>query len=86
MQVSHFLDVVSSPFQFCFTYLINGGAPAGISIFPGEAGCRTMRTSIEIITRRGNKSTAPNGIDIDELPFKRILLLKNDSLGRIRSF
>lgn len=67
-------------------HLISGGAPAGINILPGEDGCRTMRTSINIITRRGNKSTAPSGIDIFELPFKRIRLLKKANLGKIRSF
>lgn len=45
-----------------------------------------MRTSINIITISGNKSTAPNGIDIFELPFKRIRLLKKANLGKIRSF
>lgn len=45
-----------------------------------------MRTSINIITMSGNKSTAPNGIDIFELPFKRIRLLKKANLGKIRSF
>lgn len=44
-----------------------------------------MRTSINIITMSGNKSTAPNGIDIFELPFKRIRLLKKANLGKIRS-
>lgn len=70
----------------CFPHLISGGAPAGINILPGEDGCRTTRTSIKIITISGNKSTTPNGIDIFELPFKRILLLKNANLGKIRSF
>lgn len=45
-----------------------------------------MRTSIKIITISGNKSTAPNGIDIFELPFKRIRLLKKADLGKIRPF
>lgn len=45
-----------------------------------------MRTSINKITISGNKSTAPNGIDIFELPFKRIRLLKKANLGKIRSF
>lgn len=71
--------------QFDNAYLINGGAPAGISIVPDEDGCLTMRTSIKIITRSGNKSTAPNGMDIDEFPFKRMRLLKNPNLGSKRS-
>lgn len=45
-----------------------------------------MRTSIKIITISGNKSTTPKGIDIFELPFKRMRLLKKANLGRIRSF
>lgn len=52
---------------------------------PDEDGCLTMRTSIKIITRSGNKSTAPNGMDIDEFPFKRMRLLKNPNLGSKRS-
>ncbi len=68
-----------------FTYLIEGGAPAGISILPVDEGCRTTRTSIKIITIHGNRSTAPRGIDIFELPFRRIRRRKNANLGVIRS-
>ena len=67
------------------TYLIDGGAPAGISILPVDEGCRTTRTSIKIITIQGNRSTAPRGIDIFELPFKRIRRRKKANLGVIRS-
>ena len=41
---------------------------------------------MRMMTIQGNRSTAPNGIDIFELPFSRIRLLKKDSLGVNRSF
>ena len=67
-------------------YLTNGGAPAGISILAVEEGCRTTRTRIRMITMQGKRSTAPSGIEIFELPFRRIRLLKKANLGDIRSF
>lgn len=69
-------------------YLMAGGAPAGIMKFPGEELCCTMSTMIKIMTIHGNKSTAPSGTEIFELPFSRIRLLKKDSLnlGASRSF
>lgn len=51
------------------TYRIAGGAPAGISILPGELGCLTNRTSMRITTMHGNRTTTPRGTDILELPF-----------------
>ena len=67
-------------------YRIAGGAPAGIISPPGEDGCRTMRTTIKIMTIHGNSNTAPNGTEILELPFSRMRLLKKDNLGTNRSF
>ena len=67
-------------------YLIDGGAPAGIKMLPGDDGCRTISTRISIITIQGNKSTAPRGMDILEFPFNRILLLKNANRGVSRFF
>ena len=69
-----------------YTNLIDGGVPAGIKIPPGEEGCRTKRSKIRTITRHGNSKTNPKGIEIDELPFKRILLLKNANLEMLRPF
>ena len=66
-------------------HLIDGGAPAGISILPVDEGCRTTRTSIRIITIQGNRSTAPRGMETFELPFKRIRRRKKANLGVIRS-
>lgn len=63
------------------TNLIEGGVPAGIKIPPGEAGCRTKRSRISTITRHGNSKTRPRGIEIDELPFRRILRRKKANLG-----
>lgn len=65
---------------------MDGGAPAGIINPPGEDGCRTISTIINIMTIHGNRSTAPSGIEIFELPFSRMRLLKNDNLGINRSF
>lgn len=63
-----------------------GGAPAGIIKLPGEEGCRTTNKIMSIMTIQGNKSTAPSGTEIFELPFSRMRLLKKDSLGVDRSF
>ena len=39
-----------------------------------------------IMTMHGKRSTVPNGTEILEFPFKRILLRKKANLGVIRSF
>lgn len=64
------------------TYRIDGGAPAGTNILPGEDGCLT--TSIKMIntTMLGKSRTKPNGIEIEEFPFIFMRLLKNDNLDR----
>ena len=67
------------------THLINGGAPAGISIRPGDDGCRTKRISIRIITISGNNNTAPKGRDIFELPFNRMRFLEKAKPGSMCS-
>lgn len=54
------------------TNRMDGGAPEGIMIRPGEDGCLTKRKRIKMTTMHGNSSTKPSGIDIDELPFSRI--------------
>ncbi len=69
-----------------WAYRIAGGAPAGIMRLPGEEGCRTISTIISIMTIHGNRSTAPRGTEIFELPLSRMRLLKKDNLGIIRSF
>jgi len=60
---------------------MDGGVPAGIKMPPGEEGWRTKRSRIRIITRHGNNKTKPRGIEIDELPFSRILRRKKANLG-----
>jgi hypothetical protein len=45
-----------------------GGAPAGIKILPGEAGCRTKSTRMRIRTTQGKSTTTPSGTDMLELP------------------
>ena len=55
---------------------MEGGAPAGTSILPGESGCRTTRTRISIKTMQGNKSTNPRGIEMRELSLRRMRRLK----------
>ena len=62
-----------------FSYLIDGGPPAGMFIMPCESGDFTNRIMIIIITRHGNRSTRPRGIETEELPFSRILRRKKDS-------
>ncbi len=63
-----------------------GGAPAGIIKLPGDDSCRTIRTIMSIMTMHGNKSTAPRGTEIFELPFSRMRLLTKDNRGMILSF
>lgn len=53
---------------------------------PGDAGCRTKRSKTKTITRQGKRSTNPSGIEIDELPFSRILRLKKANLETLRPF
>lgn len=65
---------------------MEGGVPAGIKMPPGEAGCRTKRSRMRTITRQGNSKTSPRGIEIDELPFRRILRRKKANLGWRRPF
>ena len=60
-----------------------GGAPAGINIVPGDEGCTMMSIKINMITIHGNRSTKPIGMDIFELPFSRIRLLKNADLEKL---
>jgi len=67
-------------------YRIAGGAPAGINILPGEAGCLTNRTSMKTTTMHGKTSTTPSGMDMLELPFNRKGRLKNASLDEFLLF
>jgi len=50
------------------TYLIAGGAPAGINMPTPDLGCLTNSTKIKTTTMHGNKRTTPNGIAMLELP------------------
>lgn len=63
---------------------IEGGAPEGNKMRPGEDGCLTKRKRMKMTTIQGNNRTKPKGIDIDELPFIRILRRKNDSCDKPR--
>lgn len=65
---------------------MDGGVPAGMRMPPGEAGCRTKRRRTRTITRHGKRSTNPRGIEMDELPFSRILRLKKANLETLRPF
>lgn len=53
-----------------------GGAPAGMSIRPGEFGCLTKRMRIRITTMRGNSITTPSGMEMVEFPLRRSGLRK----------
>ena len=68
------------------THLIAGGAPAGMMRPPGVALCLATSKIIKSTTAKGKNSTTPSGIDILELPFTRIRLLKNDNLAVKRCF
>jgi hypothetical protein len=63
---------------------MEGGAPEGIKMRPGEDGCLTKRKRIRVTTMQGNSRTKPSGIEIDELPFIRIRRRKNDNRGKPR--
>jgi hypothetical protein len=64
---------------------MDGGAPAGMFIMPCESGDRTKSIIIIIITRHGNRSTRPSGIETDELPLSRIRRRKKDNRGDVFS-
>jgi hypothetical protein len=66
-------------------HLIDGGAPAGMFMMPCESGDRTKSIMIIIITRHGNRSTRPSGIETDELPLSRIRRRKKDNRGEVFS-
>lgn len=50
---------------------MEGGAPAGISIRPGEPGWRTNRIKMRMTTSRGKRMTMPKGTETVELPRNR---------------
>ena len=54
-------------------------------MMPCESGDLTKRIMIMIITRHGNRSTSPSGIETDELPLSRILRRKKDNRGDVFS-
>jgi hypothetical protein len=66
-------------------HLIDGGAPAGMFMMPCESGDLTKRIIIIIITRHGNNSTSPSGIETDELPLSRMRRRKKDNRGEVFS-
>ena len=68
------------------TYRMEGGVPAGIKIPPGDEGCRTKRRRMKAITRQGNNKTNPRGIEMEELPFKRMRLRKKANLDEAWPF
>lgn len=47
---------------------MEGGAPAGISILPGELGCLTNKTRMRTMTRMGKSTTTPRGTETVEFP------------------
>lgn len=68
------------------TNRIEGGVPAGIKIPPGDEGCRTKRSRMKTITRHGNSKTNPRGIEMEELPFRRMRRLKKANRGELWPF
>jgi hypothetical protein len=65
---------------------MDGGAPEGMRMRPGEDGCLTKRKRMNTTTMHGNRSTKPSGIEMDEFPFSRIRRRKNDNRGKVRPF
>jgi hypothetical protein len=53
---------------------MDGGAPAGMRMPPGEDGCLTKIRTIKIITTHGKSKTMPSGIEIEEFPRSRMRL------------
>lgn len=68
-----------------FSYLTVGGAPAGLSMCPDDSGCRTTSNNITINSIHGKSRTKPSGIEMRELPFNLMRLLKMLNLGDILS-
>ena len=66
-------------------YLMEGGAPAGISILPASVGCRTKRSSINITIKQGKSRTRPRGIEMREFSLRRMRRRKKANLGVIFS-
>jgi hypothetical protein len=67
------------------SYLIAGGAPAGISILPASVGCRTKSSSIKITIKQGKSRTRPRGIEMREFSLRRMRRRKKANLGVIFS-
>lgn len=53
------------------TYRMAGGAPAGISILPGELGCRTNKIKMRTTMKTGKTMTTPTGTETVEFPRNR---------------
>ena len=64
---------------------MDGGAPAGISILPGDAEGRTKMRSINITIKQGKSRTRPRGIEMREFSLRRMRRRKKASLGDIFS-
>lgn len=61
--------------------MVGGPPPPDINKpLPGDDGCRTKRTRMQITTMKGNNSTTPRGTETAELPFNRRGRLKNAHL------
>lgn len=70
---------MAKPGDLGSTNRIAGGAPAGMSILPGELGCLTNKTRIKTMTRSGKTMTTPSGTETVELPRRRRGRRKNAS-------
>ena len=52
--------------------LMAGGEPDGMSLRPGESGCRRRINMTNMSRVRGKSSRTPSGMVMVELPFKRM--------------
>lgn len=57
--------------------------PAGMSILPGEEGCLTTSINIKSTTMLGKSRTKPRGMEMEELDFSFMRLLKKENLEEL---
>lgn len=67
------------------THRIEGGPPAGIFRMPSGFGDLTKSTNIKIMTRHGNRSTRPSGMEKVESPLSRMRRRKKPNRGAVFS-
>lgn len=59
---------------------MEGGAPAGTRMWPGDDGCLITKIRMSMTTMLGNSNMKPRGIEIEEFPFSRMRRRKKENL------